>query len=121
MRWQGQRAQRLFKRTGVITVVVQDNAPIHTSRAVQAELQRWRQQGLILFQLPKYCAEMNLIEGEWHQIKAHHIRAQMFVDPYELAKGVIRAVRDRGETTGHSVYRFDFNTGRTIRSPLLTT
>lgn len=121
MRWQAQRAQSLVSRTGIITIVVQDNAPIHTSKAVQAELEGWRQQGLVLFHLPKYCSELNLIEGEWHQTKAHHIRGQMFEDPYELAKGVIEAVRDRAQTTGCKVHRFNFNTGRTIRSPLLTT
>ena len=121
MCWQAQRAQSLCNRTGIITIVVQDNAPIHTSKAVQTELEGWRQKGLVLFQLPKYCSELNLIEGEWHQTKAHHIRARMFEDHYELAKGVIEAVRHRGETTGCSVQRFNFNTGRTIRSPLLTT
>lgn len=121
MRWQALRAQSLFTRTGVITIVVQDNAPIHTSKAVQSELEGWRRQGLVLFQLPKYCSELNLIEGEWHHTKAHHIHAQMFEDHYELAKGVIRAVRDRGQSIGCKVHRFNFNTGRTIRSSLLTT
>lgn len=121
MRWQAQRAQRVFERTGVVTVVVQDNASIHTSLAVRAELEGWRQQGFVLFQLPKYCSELNLIEGEWHQTKAHHMRGQMFEDHYELAKGVIKAVRDRGLSTGCQVHRFNFNTGRTIRSTLLTT
>lgn len=121
MRWQARRAQPLFHRTGVITIVVQDNAPIHTSKAVQAELEGWRQQGLMLFQLPKYCSELNLIEGEWHQTKAHYIRGQMFEDPYELAKGVIKAMRFRGQTTGCRVHRFNFNTERVIRSTLLTT
>ena len=121
MHWQAQCAQSLFKRTGVVTMVVQDNAPIHTSKAVQAQLEGWRQQGLIFFQLPKYCSELNLIEGEWHQTKAHHVRGQMFEDLYELAKGVIKAVRERGLTTGYKVHRLNFNTGRTIRSALLTT
>lgn len=121
MRWQAQRAESLFKRTGILTVVVQDNATIHTSRAVQAEVAQWRRQGLVLFQLPKYCSQMNLIEGEWHQMKAHHIRGQMFEDPYELAVGVMASVRARGESAGYKVSRFNFNTHRTIRSPLLTT
>ena len=121
MRWQAQRAQVLFERTGVVTVVVQDNAPIHTSQFVQAELEGWRRQGLVFFHLPKYCSELNLIEVEWHQTKAHHICGQMFEDHYELAKGVINAVRDRAQTAGYQVHRFNFNTDRTIRSALLTT
>lgn len=121
MRWQAQRAQTQFERTGVMTVVVQDNASIHTSCAVRAEVEQWQKQGLFLFQLPKYCSEMNLIEGEWHQTKAHHIRGRMFDDHYELAMGVIASVRERGQAAGYQVARFNFNTDRTIRSMLLTT
>lgn len=121
MRWQAQQAQTLFRRNGVITVVVQDNASIHTSWAVRAEVPQWQKQGLCLCQLPKYCSEMNLIEGEWHQVKAHHIRGQMFDDHYELAVGVIAAIRERADAADYKVARFNFNTGRVIRSPLLTT
>lgn len=121
MRWQARQAARHYQRTGVVTVIVQDNASIHTSRAVQAEVAQWRQQGLVLFQLPKYCSEMNRIEGEWHQIKAHHICGQMFEDPYDLAIGVIGALRERATLSGHKVTRFNFKTGRSIRSPLMTT
>lgn len=45
----------------------------------------------------------------------------MFEDRYELAKGVIKAVSNRGETTGYQVHRFNFNTEWTIRLPFLTT
>lgn len=121
MQWQAQRAQTQLAHTGVMTVVVQDNASIHTSRAVRAYIDEWQQQGLFFFQLPKYCSEMNLIEGEWHQTKAHHMRGQMFDDHYELAMGVIKSMRKRGEAAGHKIARFNFNTGRTIRSTLLTT
>jgi len=63
---------------------------------------------------------MNLVEGEWRQIKAHHIRGQMFEGKYELALGVIESVRQRGEAAGYRVKRFNFNTNRTIRSFLLS-
>jgi len=43
-------------------VIVQDNGPIHTSQAAQAQWSNWQQQGLFLFMLPKYCSEMNDIE-----------------------------------------------------------
>ncbi|MEL6901016.1 MAG: hypothetical protein AAFP07_08715 [Cyanobacteria bacterium J06606_4] len=44
MRWQANRAQRLFQRTDVVTAVVQDNTLSHTSLVVQAEVDGWRQQ-----------------------------------------------------------------------------
>ncbi|QQE65275.1 transposase [Leptolyngbya sp. BL0902] len=58
MNWQATRAQRLFQRTGIATVIVQDNASIHTSKAVQERMPIWQPQGLDFFQLPPYCSQM---------------------------------------------------------------
>ena len=117
MNEQAKQAQGLFQRTGTITVIVQDNAPIHTSQAVQQCLANWQSKGLYLFYLPRYSSELNLIEGEWHQIKAHQIRGRMFEDEYDLAIGVIASVQSRGEATGCKVKRFRFNSKKRIRQP----
>jgi DDE superfamily endonuclease len=45
------------------TVVVMDNASIHTSEAFQEEIPKWEKQGLSIFYLPEYAPELNLIEG----------------------------------------------------------
>ena len=121
MDWQAKQAHRLLKRTGGLTVIAQDNAPIHTSKAVQQRIPIWQQQGLYLFQLPKYCSEMNSVETEWHQLKAYEIRGKMFEDSYEIAIGVIGGLRRRGQSAGYKTKRFNFQTQRLIKSPLLTT
>ena len=121
MDWQAKQAHRLLKRTGRLTVIAQDNAPIHTSKVVQKQIPIWQQQGLYLFQLPKYCSEMNPIETEWHQLKAHEIRGEMFEDSYDIAIGVIGGLRRRGQSAGYKTKRFNFQTQRLIKSPLLTT
>ena len=54
-----QTAYEHLTATGCITVVVQDNGPIHTSSKVQQRWPEWEKQGLYLFFLPKYCSEMN--------------------------------------------------------------
>lgn len=118
---QAKQAKTLLKRTGKLTVIAQDNASFHTSKAVQAQIPRWQEQGLFFFQLPPHCSEMNPIEGEWHQLKAHEIRGQMFEDSYELAIAVIAGMRARGDCSGHKVKRFNFQSLRFIRSPILTT
>lgn len=109
--WQATRAQRLFQRTGIATVIVQDNASFHTSKAVQERLPIWQAQGLDFFQLPPYCSEMNPIETEWHQLKAHEIRGEMFEDTYDLARGVIAGLNRRGIQAGYVLKRFNFASG----------
>lgn len=51
------------------TVVVLDNAPIHTSHAVAAKLDEWERLGLTLYFLPPYSPQLNLIEILWRKIK----------------------------------------------------
>jgi DDE superfamily endonuclease len=51
------------------TVVVLDNASIHTSEQFQAKMSHWATQGFMLKFLPKYAPELNLIEILWTHIK----------------------------------------------------
>lgn len=51
------------------TVVVLDNASIHTAGVIEAARERWQGQGLRLFYLPAYSPELNLIERLWQEIK----------------------------------------------------
>lgn len=51
------------------TVVVLDNASIHTSEALEDRIPYWKKQGLILKYLPPYSPELNLIEILWRRIK----------------------------------------------------
>jgi transposase len=51
------------------TVVVLDNAPIHTSYAVMEKRSEWLSKGLMLYFLPKYSPQLNLIEILWRKIK----------------------------------------------------
>jgi transposase len=121
MDWQAARVHRLFQRTGIATVIVQDNASIHKSKAVRERLPIWQGQGLEFFQLPPYCSEMNDIETEWHQLKAHEMRGAMFEDTYDLAMGVIAALNRRGAKANYGLKRFSFASNRQANPKLLTT
>lgn len=33
-----------------------------------------------MFFLPPYCSDMNRIEDQWHQLKAHELVGRMFED-----------------------------------------
>lgn len=51
------------------TVIVLDNASVHTSGAFQARLEGWADKGLYIYHLPPYCPELNAIEGYWKKLK----------------------------------------------------
>ena len=109
MDWQAAQAARRLQRTGKITVIAQDNAPIHTSHAVRDRIPIWQSQGLYLFHFPKYCSEMNEIECEWRRVKNDEIRGQMFEDEYDLALAIIAGIEARAAQGGYTVERFRFN------------
>jgi putative transposase len=90
MDWVAQKASELFKQTGKLTVIVQDNSPIHKSQEVRASWKHWSEQGLLLFFLPAYCSDMNKIETQWHQLKTHEIAGQIFDNEYDLAMTIIQ-------------------------------
>ena len=51
------------------TVIVIDNASIHTSEEFQDKIPSWERKGLEIFYLPEYSPELNLIEILWRFIK----------------------------------------------------
>jgi hypothetical protein len=109
MNWIAKKSALTLEQTGRLTVVVQDNSSIHKRQLVRQQWQRWQEQGLFLFFLPPYSAQMNRIEDQWHQLKAHEIAGQMFEDEYDLAMAVIKGMETRSEAGGYSLERFKFN------------
>lgn len=51
------------------TVVVLDNASIHTAKTVSEKLGEWEKKNLYLYFLPTYSPELNVIEIVWRKIK----------------------------------------------------
>ena len=52
-----------------LTVVVLDNARIHTSRIIKERIKIWQQRGLYLFYLPRYWPHLNIVETLWRKLK----------------------------------------------------
>ncbi len=109
MDWIADKTALTLAQTGRFTVVVQDNCSIHKREIVRQQWQRWQEQGLFLFFLPPYSAQMNRIEDQWHQLKVHEIVGQMFEDEYDLAIAVIKGMESRSEAGGYSLERFKFD------------
>jgi putative transposase len=106
--WQARKAEKRLKETGQITVIIEDQASIHRSRATQEQYKKWEAQGLYIFFLPSYSSELNRIENEWERIKEDELAGRMFDDEYELAVAVIKAIESRAENKGLQVERFRF-------------
>jgi transposase len=105
---QAEKAQQVLSQTGRMRVIVQDNGPIHTSKVVQQKWPDWETKGLYMFFLAKYCSEMNPIEGEWHQLKAHELGGRMFEDELDLSYAVINGIDARAKVGGYEVDRYKF-------------
>jgi transposase len=108
MEEQARQAKLQFEQTGRLRVIVQDNGPVHTSKAVQVKWAEWEACGLYFFFLPKYCSELNPIETEWHQLKAHELRGHMFEHELDLAYAVIDGIDARSQAGGYQTERFRF-------------
>lgn len=78
-------------RTVTPVVLVEDNGPIHTSKASLAALDA-RKHWLTVEWLPKYAPELNHIELVWHDLKAHHLAHQTFTDTNHLDRTIHAAV-----------------------------
>jgi transposase len=51
------------------TVVILDNSPIHKSKKFMGKIQEWKEKDVLIFFLPAYSPELNLIEILWRRIK----------------------------------------------------
>lgn len=78
------------------TVVVVDNASIHTSEAFQEEIPKWEKKGLSIFYLPKYSPELNLIEILWRFMKYEWIEFWAYASFAHLIQYVEGVIIDFG-------------------------
>ena len=60
------------------TVVILDNASIHTSKLFKAQIQKWKNLGLELIFLPPYSPELNKIEILWKHMKYHYHKLEAY-------------------------------------------
>ena len=61
------------------TVIVFDNAKIHTAKVLQQRRAIWEQRGLTLFYLPPYSPHLNLAEILWRKLKYQWLKPQDYL------------------------------------------
>lgn len=64
-----ERFENLSLRLQKPTVVVLDNARIHTSQIIKERKKVWQQRGLYIFYLPRYSPHLNIVETLWRKLK----------------------------------------------------
>jgi transposase len=61
------------------TVVILDNSPIHKSKKFMVKIQEWKEKDVLIFFLPPYSPELNLIEILWRRIKYNWIPLDVYL------------------------------------------
>jgi transposase len=87
------------------TVVVMDQAPIHTSHEFRARLARWEEKGLFVYLLSAYSPELNLIEILWRMIKYHWLPFNAYNSYKDLMRELCKVLKSIG-----SKYQINFAT-----------
>ena len=64
-----EQLEELSTRLEKLTVIVLDNAPIHTSGIIKERITIWQQRGLYIFYLPRYSPHLNIVETLWRKLK----------------------------------------------------
>lgn len=71
------------------TVVVLDNARVHTSQQVQERRPFWQARGLFIFYLPPYSPHLNIAERLWRKLKYEWLQPR----DYATTDGLFYQVR----------------------------
>lgn len=92
-----EQLDRLSLKIGKPTVVVLDNARVHTAAKVKKELENWQQRGLFLFYLPTYSPHLNIAERLWKELKARWLKPQDYLTTDSLFYAVKMALAAVGK------------------------
>lgn len=99
-----EQLERLSFSLTQLTIVVLDNARVHTSKQVQERRPFWQQRGLFLFYLPPYSPHLNLAEALWRKLKYEWLQPS----DYATADGLFYRVRQALAAVG-SVLKIKFS------------
>ncbi len=84
-----EQLERLSFAIKKVTVLVLDNARVHTSRQVQERRPFWQARGLFIFFLPPYSPHLNIAERLWRKLKYEWLQPS----DYATADGLFYQVR----------------------------
>jgi transposase len=80
------------------TVLVIDNAPIHTSNEFLENVERWKELGLTIVPIAPYSPELNLIEILWRKIKYEWMPFSAYTSFQSLQENLFDILANIGKT-----------------------
>lgn len=78
------------------TVIILDNARIHTAHKIKERIKFWQKRGLYIFYLPPYSPQLNIIERLWKELKARWIKPQDYLSADDLFYAVNNCLNQVG-------------------------
>lgn len=91
--------ERLSFSIKKMTVVVLDNARVHTSQQVAERRPFWQRRGLFIFNLPPYSPHLNIAETLWRKLKYEWLQPA----DYATTDGLFYRVRQALAAVGTSL------------------
>lgn len=93
-----EQLERLSFSIRQITVVVLDNARIHTGRKMRERIDYWQARGLFIFYLPTYSPHLNIAETVWRKLKYEWLAPIDYEDEQRLRYSVKQALNEFGRS-----------------------
>ena len=81
-----------------VTVIVLDNARIHTGKKMRERIQAWQGRGLFVFYLPTYSPHLNIAETVWRKLKYEWLSAEDYKSKGHLQYAVRQALTAFGRS-----------------------
>ncbi len=81
-----------------ITVLVLDNARIHTGKQMTERIGYWQQRGLFIFYLPTYSPHLNIAETVWRKLKYEWLAPNDYEDEQRLRYAVKQTLNEFGKS-----------------------
>ena len=79
------------------TVIILDNARIHTAHKIKERIEFWQKRGLYIFYLPPYSPHLNIIERLWKELKARWIKPENYLSVDDLFYAVNNCLNQVGD------------------------
>ena len=93
-------AEKIVKRT----VVILDNSPIHKSNKFMQKIKEWKENDLLIYFLPPYSPELNLIEILWKRIKYQWLPFNAYNNFLSLKENLAKVLDSFGKSTSLYFY-----------------